>query len=332
MDNYLFQFSSNTSLSIQMNRFRFILNGRHEAFTNRAFPFHQWIHVAVVHILSSTIRIFIDGIPFGGSDYTSDIDLLNSNITAVFGSGFNGVIDQFSISLEAKTLERIFWDAVVLAYYPFEGDQNHRLLDYGPNGFNATSAGTQSVTGVLRNALSFTVSGAFYQVNGFVGLNLINRSFSVALWIHLENDPGVFLTIANSISCLLVLGIRSSDNRTIAYLPNATNTNTSVILLGSSVKINQWTHITFTWSPQSQAQLYMNSAFEGRNSQAIKLNNGQGEPMTVTLGRYRGPSNCSGADKIDMNKQFSGSMDELFVFSRELGQDEIERLNSTTKF
>ena len=332
MDDYVVQFLSNTSLSFQMGRLRFILNGRYEVSTIQEFPLQQWSHFAIVYTLSSSIRIFINGNPAGGSDYILDAGSNNSNITMSLGSGFEGVIDQLSITLEAKTSERILWDATVLAYYPLDGDQNSRLLDYGPSGRNASSAGTQSVAGPLGNGLSFVVSGAYYQANGFVVLNLVRRAFSVALWVRLQNDPGVFLTIANSASCLLVLGIRSSDNRTVAYLPNATNTNTSVNLIGSAMTSNRWTHIAFTWSQQNQAQLYQNGAFEGRNNQAIKLNNGQGEPMTVTLGRYRGSSNCSGADGIDMNKQFSGSMDEFYIFSRELGQDEIEKLNSTSRF
>jgi len=48
------------------------------------------------------------------------------------------------------------------------------------------------------------------------------------------------------------------------------------------------------------------------------LNNGYGDPRTVTLGMYRGQADCTGADRLDATKQFIGSLDEFYVFSREL--------------
>ena len=69
-----------------------------------------------------------------------------------------GAIDQLSISLEAKTDDLEFYGMQLLrAYYPFDGDNNGWLLDYGPNCRNATSAGTQSVSGQVRDALSFVI-------------------------------------------------------------------------------------------------------------------------------------------------------------------------------
>ena len=328
----LLQFSSNMSLVIQMGRLRFILNEKYSVSSFKELSLNGWHHIAVVYsVESGYTSIFLDGRVAGQLAYISNVNSPYQNVTLTLASGFQGVIDQLSISLEAKNDQRILWDATVAAFYPLDGFNMDLRLDYGPNCFNATTAGTQSITGAVGNGLNFVTSGAYYQARGFTMLNFVKQSFSVALWVRLQNRAGVFLTIANPFSCLLVLGIRSSDNRTIAYLPNATNKNTSVNLLGSLIPTNQWVHIAFTWSPQNQAQFYQNSAYQGTSNLATKLNNGIGEPMTVTLGMHRGTANCDGAEGIDMTQQYSGGIDEFYVYSRELQQDEIERLNMTAR-
>jgi hypothetical protein len=178
--------------------------------------------------------------------------------------------------------------------------------------------------------IRFNSSGAYYQANGFPILNVPGRPFTVALWIRPENYSGTFLTIANSRTCVLVLGIRKPDNRLIAYLPNATSTNLGASIVGTAMTSGQWMHVAFTWSVFNQAQLYKGTAWQGRNSNAVKLNNGSGEPMNITLGMYRGNANCTGADGLDVDDQFIGLLDEFYLFSRELQQAEVEKLNMTT--
>jgi hypothetical protein len=99
---------------------------------------------------------------------------------------------------------------------------------------------------------------------------------------------------------------------------------------GSSMTNNQRIHVAITWSNQSQTQLYQQTALQGRNTNAIKLNNGYGDPMAVTLGMYHGQADCTGADGLDTKKQFIGSLDEFYIFSHELQQNEIEELSITT--
>jgi hypothetical protein len=51
--------------------------------------------------------------------------------------------------------------------------------------------------------------------------------------------------------------------------------------------------------------------------------------MSITLGVYHGQANCTGGDGLDVTTDFIGSLDEFYVFSRELQQSEIEKLNIT---
>jgi hypothetical protein len=330
IDENLVQFSSNTSMSIDMGNLEIVLNGRYTMFSTISVSTNEWHHVAVVYnAINQYTNVYIDGEMYGQLTYIPIINSDNANVTMIIGYGFVGVIDQLSISLEAKIDARISWDATVAAYYPLDGSNNGWLLDYGPNCLNATAAAVQSITGVVNNALSFVTSGAYYQASGFTVLSVVNHSFSVALWVRPQNQSGIFLTIANSVTCLLVVGIRNIDNRIVAYLPNATNTNMGVNVLGSPTANFQWVNIVFTWSYQNQAQLYQAAGFQGRNINATRLNNGYGEPMVITLGMYHGSTDCSGIDGVDTSKQFVGSIDEVYIFSKELQQNEVQQLNST---
>ncbi len=258
------------------------------------------------------------------------INSLNENTTMTIGSGYNGAIDQLLILLEAKPSQKILWDATVAAFYPFEGQTNSIPLDLGPHSLNGTVAGIQSVPGRVRNAVSFNASGGYVQASGFTVLNIAQHGFTIVLWIRPSIKPGIFLTIANSVSCLLVLGLRNSDYHLVTYLPNSTNTNTGTNLIGSELLIYRWTHIAFTWSNDNQAQLYQDTIWQSSNHNATKLNNGYGNPMTITLGMYHDNVNCAGGDGLESIKQFTGSLDEFYVFSRELKQSQIKTFVAIT--
>jgi hypothetical protein len=45
---------------------------------------------------------------------------------------------------------------------------------------------------------------------------------------------------------------------------------------------------------------------------------------------YRDRVNCVGGDQFDGTQQFMGSVDEFYVFSKELKQDEIETFSPGT--
>ncbi|CAF2815666.1 unnamed protein product [Rotaria sp. Silwood2] len=96
-------------------------------------------------------------------------------------SGLKGIMDQLSISYEAKTNDRILWDAAVVRYYSFDDNSRNWLLDYDSNYQNATSENTQVVISLVRNALNFTVIGAYYQATGFTVLDISYHAFTVAL-------------------------------------------------------------------------------------------------------------------------------------------------------
>jgi len=278
--------------------------------------------------IQQTATISIDGtVEATISSIKPDISSSNTNSTIVIGAGFQGCIDQLSISLKAKPQAEILWDATAAAYYRLDVLY---LLDSGPNGLNATATNVIPIFGWRYNALNFNRTGAYYQANSFTALGTPNQAFSVSLWVRAETQPGVFLTVSNPYTCLLVLGLQNNNNYLVAYLPNATATGASVNIIGPQIPLNAWVNVVFTWSTANRANLYTSSYLQGSNSDASTLNNARGGnnslPMTVTLGTYSGSANCQGIEGVDISQQFMGSLDEVYVFARELQVTDMQQL------
>jgi len=293
----------------------------------------QWHHFGFVYdAIQQIARIYIDGtIDATRTSVKPEIVSDNDNSSVIVGAGFYGYIDQLSIKLQAKTSAAISWDATTAAYYPLDVLYT---LDKGPNGINATASNIIPIYGWLYNALNFNVSDSYFQASGFTALGKPGRAFTIALWVRTEGQSGIFLTVANSYTCLLVLGLQNDtttdSNRIIAYLPNATASGDGVSMFGPKMP-SVWVHVAFTWSFGNRAQLYTSAYSVGSNgNEASTLNNARGgnnsSPITVTLGHYNGTANCQGFEGIDSSEHFVGSLDELYIFGRELQQSEIQVL------
>ena len=328
----ILRFSSGVSINVRAGHLEIVL----DRFTGVSSPSNltsnEWHHIGMVYDASQQIvQLFIDGNFEGQLKSTASGNINRNNVTLTIGSGFEGMIDQLSIALEAKGADRINWDASVAAYYPLDEENSGWILDYGPNALNGSTVGTRPTQGHVRGALNFTMADAFYRTPGFMSLTIVNRSFTLAFWIQPGPTAGIVLTVSNSVSCLLVLGIRSSDNRLTVYLPNATRTNNDTFIVGSTaMQRNQWTHVALTWSSENQTQLYTATLLDGRSKDAVRLNNGQGGPMIVSLGNDRGSTQCGVGNGLNMTQSFLGALDEVYIFSRELKAAEIVQLSSVT--
>jgi len=288
----------------------------------------QWHHFAFLYdATQQTASIYIDGtVEATRKSVIPEVVYHKANSLVIVGAGFQGYIDQLSIILKAKSPAAILWDATTAAYYSLD---ILYLLDKGPNGMNATASNILLIYGWLYNALNFNLSGSNYQASGFIVLGTPRGSFSIALWVRAEARTGIFFTVANPYTCLLVLSLQNNTNRLIAYLPNAIASGNDVNSFGPIMPF-VWAHVAFTWSFENQARLYASVYFQNGDSGATTLNNARGDknssPMTITLGYYNGIANCQGIDEIDSSQEFRGSLDEVYIFGRELEQSEIKDL------
>ena len=292
----------------------------------------DWHHLAFIYDADQQqMSMYIDGEM--DAMMRMNISLLNSNGTngsvVLVGVGYDGYVDQLSISLKSKSASVIRWDASTVAYYPLDWSY---LQDSGPNGINGTAANLIGIPGWRRDSVNFNRSDAFFQASGFTALGTPRRSFSITLWVRTETQAGIFLTVSNPSTCLLALAIQTSTNRLVAHFPNSTADGTSVNVLGPQMPLNNWVHVAVTWSVQNRAQLYTSGYLQGSDSRVDYLSNTRGAnnslPMTVTLGKYQGMNAniCGTIDDVNTSVSFMGSLDEMYIFTRELSRTEINAI------
>ena len=286
----------------------------------------QWHHFAFVYdAIQQRGRIFIDGVLDATYDsVTPEVDSGTSNSSVIVGADFQGYIDQLSVVLRAKTPAEILWDATTIVYYPLDIRSEY---DKGPNGINGTRSNVEITTAWLGTALNFNSSISFYRTGKLTALGIPRQAFTIALWLRAEARAGVFLTVTNPYTCLLVLALQNETNKPIAFLPNDADPAKAVSIEGRKMPPYNWVHVAFTWSDQHGAILYTSGFVQGKNREATTLNNDShgniSLPMTITLGHYDGPANCGNIAGVNVSDQFMGSLDELYVFSRELPQAEV---------
>jgi hypothetical protein len=329
MNSTLVQLRPNISMNLINGVLSVMLTSNIDLSGSSVISTDTWHHISFVYDATQlTATISIDGIVDATkSSIKLTIPSTNADLKMIVGAGFEGYIDQLSISLQAKTQREILWDATTVAYYPLDIAWS---LDLGPNGINASASKVISVYGWRYNALKFNASGARYETDRLTALGRPYQAFSIALWIRAETQAGVFLTVSNPYTCLLVLGLQNNDNRLVVYLPNGSVTGESVNIIGPMMPTAAWVHVAFTWSTGNRARLYTSGYLQASNSDASILNTVRGgnnsSPMTITLGDYNGAANCQGIQGINTSQQFMGSLDELFVFASELQNIDLLKL------
>ena len=163
------------------------------------------------------------------SSTKAEISSSDFNSTTVLGAGFQGSMDEISVALKVKSPEEILWDATAICYYSFD---DLVTLDRGPFGLDSSASKVISEIGWRYNAVNFNRSNATYQTGPLTALGNPYQAFSITLWVRAGIPPGIFLTVSNPFTCLLVLGLQAEDKHIFAYLPNATADGNGLRLIG----------------------------------------------------------------------------------------------------
>lgn len=325
----LVQLTSMITMNITSGKLQFSLGSEVIILGNSVLSTDDWHHFGFVYdAIEQRARIFIDGaIDATNDSVTPELDNSVNNCSIIIGADFRGYIDELSITLTAKSPADILWDATTVAYYPLDISY---ARDKGPNGINGTGQDVMITTSWLNAALNFNSSTSVYRTGELTALGKPRKAFSIALWVRAEARAGVFLTIANAYTCLLVLGLENKTNQIIAFLPNDAAPEKSIRIVGQKMPLYRWAHVTFTWSHSNGAQIYATGYLQNNDPKAVTLNNAHGVnhslPMTITLGHFNGTANCQDIPGVDVSNQFMGSLDELYVFSRELPIAEIREI------
>ena len=274
-----------------------------------------------------------NGYLVNGATYgTSTSCLQRTNATINIGSTqllltknyFSGYIDNLRIVTRAKSASEILSDASLIAYYSF--DLPSPNYDSGPNGLHGSSVNTASVTGRVNQAMRFIGSSSYFQAYGFYQLGFgvyANRPYSIALWINPASTTScAFLqqsTTATGGSCMNMLGLWTSTGSASQAAQIVAQGYAWPTIYGPFITINTWIHISWTFSLANGYALYVNGNYYGTTGSSSSSNSGY-----ITWLQLGYSFSCS--SQYITNAAYQGSIDEVYLYNRELSATEVRTL------
>ena len=284
----------------------------------------KWYHVAFVFDCDNlTQSIYLDGV-IDGSRHASECfrgrnQALTFGMIEAFGPGsyFDGLIDQVSFMYRTKNSTEILRDATLVVFFPFENN----TYDQGPLRINGSLCGNSTfVSGRVGQGLEVkNINQSSFEVHGLVLLGVSNRSYSFAIWIRpYVQQQSTILHLAMQADgsgwCVPVLGLTITGQ-----LSASSNELNVVSLVGPVVPISSWTHAAVTYNGANGMRLYVNGTLSS-TSASLPFNPG-GQPMHLFVGSPR--SGIALIAGYSNSGPYSGAVDELRVYSRELSDGDV---------
>ena len=288
----------------------------------------RWYHTAFVYdAVTRNQSIYLDGVldasRIADHSYLGVSGALSIGVTYWSGYAyfFDGLIDQLSFTNRTKTSDEILRDATLTLSFSFDGNST---FDEGPLSISGSLVGSTSfVSGRRGQALQISnVSDSYFTVQGLVLLGRDNQPYSFSIWIKPTVVRASTIIHISSLPdgtgwCLPILGL-SNASRLIT-----TSWNGIVVkVTGPIIPANSWTHVVSTYSLNNGLRLYANGSLYNVSSAFSFL--GSSTPNYLFVGSSRAATNFAWSS--DITGQYSGAVDDLQVYSRELTASEINAL------
>ena len=285
-----------------------------------------WYHVAFVYDYGAKQQIlYLNGVQDGVATSIGPYQGTNASIqigAAIISAAtfyFNGYIDNVKLTTRAKSSTELLFAASITAYYPFDFSSLNN--DNGPNGMNGSSTNTAMVIGRVNQAIHFSGSSSYFQAFGFYRLaySVSNLPFSVSLWIN-----------PSSLSTSTIIQVSTQQMSTPGFnflgIMSAAGTTGQIMvevwawpsIYGPFITANTWTHVSATYSSTNGITLYVNGTLYGSTGACGSSTSG-----FLTWLQIGYNFACSGSVS---NGGYYGSVDEVYVHSRELTQADVTAL------
>jgi hypothetical protein len=290
-----------------------------------------WYHIAFVYDYSLNMKsIYLNGLldaVSAGSGLPGSLSaFLGGNGSVTIGGWgiptsayWDGLLDQVRITNRVKTPCEILNDASLIAYFPFDNN----AVDIGPNSMTGTynpqgNNGLSWVSGRVNQALNFNSSNSYFQSCGFYALGT-DQSYSIAMWVNPSFQGGTLFHLSSAGTgsgawCLPMIGFSSNGSIVVQ-----TWRGNAVSIMGPVLPINTWTHIVQTYSSTNGLQLYINGGLYA--SATVNTFSSSTVTMCILLASSGLGTNCQ-TGSISMGR-YSGAIDELYVYNRELTALEV---------
>ena len=288
----------------------------------------RWYHTAFVFdTVTLNQSVYLDGLldssRIAFSSYLGTVGVLNIGVNYWMGYSdyFDGLIDQLSFTNRSRTSQEILRDATLTLSFSFDGNP---IIDDGPLKINASLAGSTSfVPGRRGQALQIdNATDSYLTVQGLVLLGRVDQSYSFSIWIRPASQQRATLIRMSSLSngtgwCVPIIGLTNTSQ-----LTTTSWSGTPITVMGPAVPANSWTHAAVTYSLANGLRLYANGSLSSVSSPFSFQ--ASGTPNYLFVGSPR--SAISFPWWCDSDGQYSGAVDELQVYSRELYAGDILQL------
>ena len=295
---------------------------------NTTLTASKWYHVAFVFDCNNlTQSVYLDGVVDGSRQASICFQGRNQSLTfgmiEAFGSSscFDGLIDELSYTNRAKNSTEILRDATLVVHFSFDSNSTY---DQGPLRINGSLvANSTFVSGRVGQALEIkNLNRSTFELHGLVLLGVSSRSHSFSVWIRpYVQQKSSILYLSNqangTVWCLPILGL-TSTRQLMSYTYNGT----VFALMGPTVPLNSWTHAALTYSRANGLRLYVNGTFS--NSLAPFPFVSGGQPMHLFISTPSSGISC--VTGYNTGGPYSGAVDELRVYSRELSAGDVTAL------
>ncbi len=273
----------------------------------------KWFHIAFVYdLIAQQQLIYLNAIVNGQSAAGSTPPFIGTCQPVKIGVPFIGSIDQLSVTNRVKSANEILTEATLIAAFSFNGN----LLDSGPNRLTGTGPTSFSNAGRLSQALQLTNTSSLFQMTGLTPAMKSSEPFSISLWLKPQVTLGgsSVLVLSSTNWCMELFGFTSAGG--FVFKINGVSSS------ASNLSNTNWTNLVYTYSLTNGAQFFINGNLVGNLQIVFAAGNSS---MTLSIG---GPpsSNPSCVSGLIASGRYQGLVDELKVFSRELGSTDITAL------
>ena len=279
-----------------------------------------WHHVGFTFDCDNRhISIYLDGMLDASQQLNRCFQGVNQSLTVGVipawssGARFDGLIDELYFTNRTKTPEEILRDATLTVYFSFD---DNSTCDQGPLLINGSLVGnTTFVAGRVGQALEVQdVDQSYFRVQGLVLLGTSDRSYSFSIWIRPKVQQKSVIVHASSLSNGTGWNVPILRITETYQLASHSWNGSIVTVTGPVILTDDWTHAAVTYSVSSGLKLYVNGTLS--NASAPFLYSQSGVPMYRFLGSSL--SSQWWGTATNNSEPFSGAVDELRVYSREL--------------